>query len=156
MLLLFCIIMWLCWSSTIIQITIDFFLIEQLRTASKMPILPCKPYVRLWVLSSEDYKEPEDAFKKISWDTVGFRNYFLNKVHRLFEKVRGSVASVKSRGVLNHPQSFVCSCSYFVFLKYLQRFFFMSPKVHSRSGFQNFVCSAIQLNVIVSLLRKRL
>ena len=123
-LLLFCIIMLLRRSSTIIQITIDFFLIEQLRTASKMPILPCKPHVRLWVLSSEEYKEPEDAFKKISWDTVGFRNYFLNKVHRLFEKVRGSVASVKSRGVLNHPQSFVFSCSYFVFLKYFQRFFF--------------------------------
>ena len=117
--------MWLRWSSTIIQITIDFFLIEQLRTASKMPILPCKPHVRLWVLSSEDYKEPEDAFKKISWDTVGFRDYFLNKVHRLFEKVRGSVASVKSRGALNHPQSFDCSCSYFVFLKYLHRFFFL-------------------------------
>ena len=113
------------WSSTIIQITIDFFLIEQLRTASKMPTLPCKPHVRLWVLSSEEYKEPEDALKKISWDTVGFRDYFLNKVHRLFEKVRGSVASVKSRGVLNHPQSFVFSCSYFVFLKYLQRFFFL-------------------------------
>ena len=39
------------WTKIIIQITIDFFLIEQLRIASKMPILPCKGHVRFWVLS---------------------------------------------------------------------------------------------------------
>ena len=55
---------------------------------------------------------------------VEIRNYlkiiFLTKyigTNRLFGKVRGSVTSVKSRGVLNHPQSFVGYCSYFVFLK---------------------------------------
>ena len=45
---------------------------------------------------------------------------FLTKyigTNRLFGKVRGSVTSVKSRGVLNHPQSFFGYCSYFVFLK---------------------------------------
>ena len=60
----------------------DFFLIEQLHTAYKMPILPCKRHVRFWVLSPEDYKETEDAFKKVNWDKVGFEDYFLNKVHR--------------------------------------------------------------------------
>ena len=32
----------------------------------------------------------------------------------------------------------------------------MPPKVNKRRGFQNFVCSARQLNVIVNLLRTRL
>ena len=55
---------------------------------------------------------------------VEIRNYlkiiFLTKYigkNWLFGRVRGSVTSVKSRGVLNHPQSFVGYCSYFVFLK---------------------------------------
>ena len=79
--------------------TIDFFLIEQLRTANEMPILPCKRRVRFWLLSPEDYKEPGDAFKKVSWD-----------------KVRGSATSVKSRGVLNHLQSFLfLFCAEFLF-----------------------------------------
>ena len=70
------------WRKIIIHITIDFFLLEQLRTASKMPILPHQRHVRFWVLSPEDYKESEDAFKKVSWDKELFEDYFLNKVHR--------------------------------------------------------------------------
>ena len=42
----------------------------------------CKRHVRFWVLSPKDYKESEDAFKKVIWDTVGFEDYFLGKVHR--------------------------------------------------------------------------
>ena len=34
---------------------------------------------RFWVSSAEDYKEPEDAFKKFIWEKVGFEDYFLNK-----------------------------------------------------------------------------
>ena len=41
--------------------------------------LPCRRLVRFWVLSPEDYKEPEEAFKKVSWDEVGFVDYFPNK-----------------------------------------------------------------------------
>ena len=40
---------------------------------------PCRRLVRFWVLSPEDYKEPEEAFKKVSWDEVGFVDYFPNK-----------------------------------------------------------------------------
>ena len=31
------------------------------------------------LISSADYKEPEDTFEKVSWDKVGFEDYFLNK-----------------------------------------------------------------------------
>ena len=50
----------------------------------KGPILPCKRHVRFWVLSPEDYKEPEVVFKKVGWDKVGFeaKIIFLTKVHR--------------------------------------------------------------------------
>ena len=41
--------------------------------------LPCRRLVRFWVLWPEDYKEPEEAFKKVSWDEVGFVDYFPNK-----------------------------------------------------------------------------
>ena len=41
--------------------------------------LPCRRLVRFWVLSPEDYKEPEEAFKKVSWDEVRFVDYFPNK-----------------------------------------------------------------------------
>ena len=41
--------------------------------------LPYRRLVRFWVLSPEDYKEPEEAFKKVSWDEVGFVDYFPNK-----------------------------------------------------------------------------
>ena len=67
----------------IIQLAIDFFLIKQLRTAHKVPILPCKRLARFWVLSAEDYEEPEDAFKKVIWDKVGFEDYF-HSLWRLF------------------------------------------------------------------------
>ena len=41
--------------------------------------LPFRRLVRFWFLSPEDYKEPEEAFKKVSWDEVGFVDYFPNK-----------------------------------------------------------------------------
>ena len=41
--------------------------------------LPRKRLVRLWVLSPEVYKEPDEAFKKIDLDKVGFEDYFFNK-----------------------------------------------------------------------------
>ena len=41
--------------------------------------LPCRRLVRFWFLSPEDYKEPEEAFKKVGWDEVGFVDYFPNK-----------------------------------------------------------------------------
>ena len=31
------------------------------------------------LISSADYEEPEDTFEKVSWDKVGFEDYFLNK-----------------------------------------------------------------------------
>ena len=55
----------------------DFFLIEQLRTVYKMPILSCKRLVRFWILSTEDYIEPKEAFKKVSCYKVLFEDYFL-------------------------------------------------------------------------------
>ena len=67
------------------------------------------------------------------------RKYIRNRV---VGKVRGSVTSVKSRGVLSHLKSLDCSCSYFEFLISLSFFFLfpylftifvkfiMSPKVH--------------------------
>ena len=67
------------------------------------------------------------------------RKYIRNRVVR---KVRGSVTSVKSSGVLSHRKSLVCSCSYFEFRISLFFFFLfpylftifvkfiMSPKVH--------------------------
>ena len=113
------------WRKIIIQLTIDFFLIKQLRTAYKMPILPCKRRVWSWVLSPEDYKEPEAAFKKVTSDKEGFENYFRNKSTSAqigsSECWEVRVTSIKSRGILNHLQSFVSSFSYFVFLNQLQR-----------------------------------
>ena len=41
--------------------------------------LPCRRLFRFWVLSPEDYKEPEEAFNKVDWDEVGFVGYFPNK-----------------------------------------------------------------------------
>ena len=45
-----------------------------------MPILPCKRLVGVLVSSAEDYKEPEEAFKKVIGDKIGFEDYFLNKL----------------------------------------------------------------------------
>ena len=81
-------------------------------------------FLFLWVLLAEDYKEPEAAFKKVTWDKVGFEDYFLNRSTSAqigsSECWEVRVTSVKSRGVLNHLQSFDSSCSYFVFLNQLQ------------------------------------
>ena len=59
---------------------IDYFLNKQLCTGHKMLILLCKRIVRFWVSSAEDYKEPEEAFKKVTGDRIGFEYYFLNKL----------------------------------------------------------------------------
>ena len=81
-------------------------------------------FLFLWVLLAGDYKEPEAAFKKVTWDKVGFEDYFLNKSTSAqigsSECWEVRVTSVKSRDVLNHLQSFDSSCSYFVFLNQLQ------------------------------------
>ena len=45
-----------------------------------MPMLPCKRLVRFWVSSAEDYKEPEETFKRVTGDKVGFKYYFLDKL----------------------------------------------------------------------------
>ena len=45
-----------------------------------MPILPCKRLVGVLVSSAEDYKEPEEAFKKVIGDNIGFEDYFLYKL----------------------------------------------------------------------------
>ena len=57
-----------------------------------------------------------------------------------------------------HPQSPSVVCFFFFLFCVSESIatFVMSPTIHERSGFQNFVCSARQLNVIVKLLRKRL
>ena len=44
-----------------------------------MPILPCKRLIR-FCLSAEDYKEPQETFKKVTGDKVGFKDYILKKI----------------------------------------------------------------------------
>ena len=63
-----------------------------------MPILPCKRLVGVLVSSAEDYKEPEEAFKKVIGDKIGFEDYFLNKLlirERLSVIFKNSVAEAK-------------------------------------------------------------
>ena len=45
-----------------------------------MRIMQRKRLVRFWVSSVEDYKEPEEAFIKVTGDKVGFEAYFRNKL----------------------------------------------------------------------------
>ena len=45
-----------------------------------MPMLPYKRLLRFWVSSVEDYKEPEETFKRVTGDKVGFKDYFLDKL----------------------------------------------------------------------------
>ena len=45
-----------------------------------MPMLPCKRLVQFWVSSAEDYKEPEETFKRVTGDKVSFKDYFLDKL----------------------------------------------------------------------------
>ena len=63
-----------------------------------MPILPCKRLVGVLVSSAEDYKEPEEAFKKVIGDKIGFEDYFLNEFlirERLSVIFKNSVAEAK-------------------------------------------------------------
>ena len=63
-----------------------------------MPILPCKRLVGVLVSSAEDYKEPEEAFKKVIGDKIGFEDYFLNKLlirERLSVIFKNSVCMAK-------------------------------------------------------------
>ena len=52
-----------------------------------LPVMKTEKLVRLWVSSAEDYKEPEEAFKKVTGDKIGFECYFLNKLLLTFFNV---------------------------------------------------------------------
>ena len=114
--------------------------------------LPCRRLVRFWVLSPEDYKEPEEAFKKVSWDEVGFVDYFPNKSTSAqigYSEWWGSILQ-SSHVVFSVTFSrffvlvlILCflSVPFFLFLfisaLFLEKFV-LSSKLRERSGFQNF------------------
>ena len=115
--------------------------------------LPCRRLVRFWFLSPEDYKEPEEAFKKVGWDEVGFVDYFPNKStsaqigYSEWWEVRSF-----SQVTWCSQSHLVVSLSLFLFCVSYQSLFFLfffisslflekfvlSPKLHKRRGFQNF------------------
>ena len=64
-----------------------------------MPILPCKRLIR-FCLSAEDYKEPEETFKKVTGDKVGFKDYILKKLLLAIFNVSKTEVTLNSRGNL--------------------------------------------------------
>ena len=56
-----------------------------------------KRLVRFWVSSVEDYKEPEEAFIKVTGDKVGFEVYFRNKLLLVLFNVSKTDFTLNSR-----------------------------------------------------------
>ena len=62
-----------------------------------MRIMQRKRLVRFWVSSVEDYKEPEEAFIKVTGDKVGFEAYFRNKLLLVLFNVSKTDFTLNSR-----------------------------------------------------------
>ena len=62
-----------------------------------MRILQRKRLVRFWVSPAEDYKEPEEAFIKVTGDKVGFEDYFRNKLLLVLFNVSKTDFTLNSR-----------------------------------------------------------
>ena len=62
-----------------------------------MQILQRKRLVRFWVSSVVDYKEPDEAFIKVTGDKVGFEDYFRNKLLSVLFNVSKTDFTLNSR-----------------------------------------------------------
>ena len=91
----------------------------QLRPAYKMPICHADALFDSDFYRRKIIKNPRKLSRKLVEMRQALQIIFLTKVHRQKSGLRNGERfgpSVRSRGVLSHLQSFLCPCSYFVFL----------------------------------------